>query len=84
MGQGCWGSSERTLGGCLEETLLRDLRALKSILRFRIQLKIKDRLRVGEAIITARIVDVVFGRLPHKHLHLDQPLHVGVHHDGHL
>ena len=43
----------------------------------------EDHFRAGEAIITARIVDVVFDRLPQKHLHLDQLLHVGVH-DGHL
>jgi len=44
----------------------------------------EDHLRVGETIKTAMVIDAVFDRLPQKHLHLDQPLRFGVHHDGHL
>jgi hypothetical protein len=75
-------------GGFLEDGLkklsLRDLGVLRFLLRFRIQRKMEDRLRVDEAIVTARIVVVVFDRLPQKHPHLDQPLHIGVHHGGHV
>ena len=39
---------------------------------------------MGETIKTATVIDMVFDRLPRKHLRLDQPFRVGVHHDGHL
>jgi hypothetical protein len=44
----------------------------------------EDHLRVGETTKTATVTDVVFDRLPQKHLRLGQPLRVGVHHVGHL
>lgn len=79
----CWGDSGRAgdvgahAEGFLEDGLkklsLRDLGILRFPLRFRIQQKMGDRLRVGETIMAAEIVDVVFDRLPQKHLHLDHP-----------